>query len=79
MVSPEIELVKTLYDMKKKKFNDTHDISFYGINIELYVQDINSSCVSNGIYSVLDNKWIKEPKPMNSASKKNVEKEVEAW
>jgi len=35
--------------------------------------------VSNGIYSVLDNKWIKEPKPLHSASKKNIEKEIEAW
>ena len=32
-----------------------------GIGVELYVEDINTSSVSNGIYSVSQNRWIKEP------------------
>lgn len=79
LVSSQVELVQLIYDLSKTQFNKDYDISIYGINVELYVQDVNSACVSNGIYSVLDNKWIKEPKPLKSASKKNIDQELAAW
>lgn len=79
LVSNDTALVQTLYQFEKSKFNDNHDISIRGINIELYVQDVDSGIESNGIYSILDNKWVKEPKPINSATKKNVDKELQAW
>jgi hypothetical protein len=52
------------------------DIKIHGIEIELYIQDIRSTTVSNGIYSICDNVWIKEPKPIKSYTKHNTEKEL---
>lgn len=74
-----MELLQKIYDTKKAEFNKTFDIKLYDIDVELYIQNINSTTVSNGIYSVCDDNWVKEPKPMNSASKKNTEKEVGKW
>lgn len=73
------EILQALYDTKKSSFNKTMDIKIHGIEVELYVQDIKSGIVSNGIYSVCDNKWVKEPKPIKSITKHNVEKEVNRW
>ena len=55
------------------------DIKIHGIEIELYIQDIRSSTVSNGIYSICDNVWVKEPKPIKSYTKHNTEKELGSW
>lgn len=78
-VSTETELLQTVYDVKKSQFNKNYDVTVHGVEIELYVQDIKSTVVSNGIYSVCDDVWIKEPKPIKSATKHNTEKEVEKW
>ena len=74
-----IEVLEKIYNTKKSEFNKTYDIKLYGIDVEMYVQNINSTTVSNGIYSLCDDEWVKEPKPMNTASKKNTEKEVGKW
>lgn len=78
-VSSETEVLQTVYDLSKTKFNDNYDITINGVEIELYVQNINSSVMSNGIYSVLENAWIKEPKPITKVTKHSTEKEVEKW
>jgi len=51
-----------LYDAKKNHYNFTHDIKIKGIDVELYVQDSKQTHHSAGIYSVLNNKWLSEPK-----------------
>lgn len=56
------EIVQSLFNAEKQRFNITYDISIKGINAEVYVEDIRSSTVSNGIYSILNNEWIKFPK-----------------
>ena len=45
----------------KQLFNDEHDIFIYGIPVELYAEDSNSPGISNGIYSLTEDKWISEP------------------
>lgn len=55
------ELVE-LYDAKKNQYNSKFDIKIKEIPVELYVQDMNQPHTSAGIYSVLDDKWLKEPK-----------------
>ena len=79
VVDSNTELVKSIYDLKKSIFNKEHDITLHGVNVEVYVEDIKSNTVSNGIYSVCDNDWVKEPKLITSAKKHNTEKEVEKW
>ena len=47
---------------KKKIWNDEHDITIKGHEVELYVEDKDEENSSEGMYSVLDNTWHKQPK-----------------
>lgn len=51
-----------LYDAKKNVYNSRYNIKISDIDVELYVQDYKQKHHSAGIYSVLNNKWISEPK-----------------
>lgn len=79
LVSSDETVLKALYDAKKSSFNKNLNITIHGVEVEMYVQDINSGITSNGIYSVCDNKWVKEPKPITSVTKHNTEKEFHKW
>lgn len=60
------EILQAAYNALKTKFNNDYDISVHGVPIELYVEDINSTTLSNGVYSMIEDKWIKFPKPITS-------------
>lgn len=79
LLGKEDSVLKAYYEAKKASFNKETDIKIRGIDVELYVQDVRSITASNGIYSVCDDEWIKEPKPIKSATKHNTEKEVQKW
>lgn len=51
---------------EKKLFNDEYDISINGINVEIYVEDVGSNTMSNGIYSLFEDEWIKFPEPIEA-------------
>jgi len=55
------DLAEAFYTAKKKIWNDEHDIKIRGHEAELYVEDVATPPVSGGIYSILDNRWIKKP------------------
>ena len=73
------EILQALYNAKKTSFNNNTDIEIKGIPVEMYIQDINSMTNSNGIYSVCDNEWIKEPKPITSIKKYDTTEERTMW
>jgi len=52
-----------LYDAKKNVYNSKYNITIKDIDVELYVQDYKQKHHSAGIYSVLNDKWLSEPKP----------------
>ena len=54
-------ITNALYSAYRSLFNKKFDIDFYGIPVELYVETENSARVSNGVYSVKTDSWIKEP------------------
>jgi hypothetical protein len=54
--------LKALFDAKKNQYNFNHDVKIKGIDVELYVQPSKDKHHSAGIYSVLDDQWISEPK-----------------
>lgn len=54
--------LEELYTAKKNQFNSTYDIKVKGIDVELYVQDVQQPHHSAGIYSILNNRWISKPK-----------------
>jgi hypothetical protein len=56
------EVYRELFDAKKYQYNDQHTFKISGYDVELYVQNADEDPKSQGIYSVLDNKWISVPK-----------------
>jgi hypothetical protein len=56
--------LKPLFDAKKNQYNFQHDIKIYGIEVEVYVQSAADAHHSAGIYSVLDDRWLEQPKPV---------------
>jgi hypothetical protein len=49
---------------KKSLWNSGHDITIKGYTVELYAEDVNNDenkLVATGIYSLLHDKWIKQP------------------
>lgn len=55
------EDAQTLFDAIKASWNNKHDITMKGHDVELYIQDIDHKSTSASKYSVLRNEWIKEP------------------
>ena len=58
------EILMSLYNLQKSSFNKAYDISIHGVPVEMYVEDVNANTVSNGIYSLYREEWIKFPNPI---------------
>lgn len=58
------DVMKELFDAKKGLWNEQHDVKIKGYDIEVYVQDADEQHISSGMYSILNDQWIKEPKPV---------------
>lgn len=54
-------LAQLFYNNEKSKFNNDYDITIKGLPVEVYIEDINAGTKSNGIYSLLQDKWLKFP------------------
>jgi hypothetical protein len=59
-------LYKNLYDAKKNQYNFVYDIKIKNIDVELYVQDSSEPHTSSGVYSVLDDRWVKVPEKVEA-------------
>jgi predicted nucleotidyltransferase len=55
------DIAAAFYRAKKEVWNAQHDIMIRGHEVELYVEDVEEPPVSGGIYSVVNNRWIKKP------------------
>lgn len=55
------EDAQTLFDAIKVGWNNKHDITMKGHDVEIYVQDKAHIPTSASEYSVLNDKWLKEP------------------
>ena len=55
-------LLRLLYDYIKSSFSQKYDIMVKGHEVELYLEDIKTTAITNGIYSLKQDKWIKFPK-----------------
>lgn len=75
--SPEI--VNALYNLEKTNFNKNYDISIKGIPVELYVEDVQSGAVSNGIYSLLEDRWVKFPHRIDNVPQFDLSKQILIW
>lgn len=86
----EDNLYPIIYDNYKSIFNNKYELNFYGIPVEIYVETSDtilkedrkpSALRSCGAYSVLEDKWIKEPVVENipEIDTKKVDAEVDKW
>lgn len=56
------DLVQDFLKSKSSNWNKEHDVTIYGYDVELYVQDINEPHHSTGVYSILRDEWVTKPK-----------------
>ena len=65
---PELddEVYRELFNAKKYQYNDQHDIRVRGSDVELYVQPAEDNHISQGIYSVVQQKWLNVPRRLRA-------------
>lgn len=71
-LSMERDLVKKMVDSIKANWNKNHNIQVKAHRVELYIQDITESNRAMGIYSILNNRWVKFPQKLTLNLDKNV-------
>jgi hypothetical protein len=78
--SNQVDLYKELFNLKKIIFNEKHDITIFGYDVELYVQDESETHFSSGVYSVLFDEWANEPKKESvSIDKEKLKNKSKQW
>lgn len=60
-IEDTLKLHKVIYDAYKSAFNKKFEIELNKVPVELYVETQDTPLVSNGIYSVVNDEWVKEP------------------
>jgi hypothetical protein len=60
-ISSDAALAQIANNLEKANFNTKYSLGIKGIDVELYVEDVKAGTMSNGIFSVLKNEWIKKP------------------
>ena len=74
------KLTEELFRLKKTVFNAAHDIRIKGYETELFVQDSNEENSIQGIYSILNNEWLKKPEKENfKVDKKKLISKSNQW
>jgi hypothetical protein len=73
-------LYKELFNLKKQVFNDKHNIKIFGYDVELYAEDSKEPHYSSGVYSIMNNEWISNPKKFKENVDKSVlESKIKTW
>jgi hypothetical protein len=62
-IDGDAELVKAFFDAARMRWNGLHDITVYGYEVELYVENVGDAHRSSGVYSITNKEWIKAPDP----------------
>lgn len=62
-IDENVELVKGFFDNARMRWNDLHDITIYGYEVEIYVENLGEVHKSSGLYSITDDDWIAKPDP----------------
>ena len=60
-VNEDVDLVRKYLDAVEKAWKLQHDIKIKGYDVEIYCQDSNQPHHSTGIYSLMNDEWIKKP------------------
>jgi len=60
-IDENTELVREYFNAKTSNWNKKHNITVFGYEIELYVQNINEDHHSTGVFSLMNGEWIAQP------------------
>lgn len=63
LVDDNVDLVDAFFNARKNLWNNRHDIEIHGFDVEVYVQDANEPHYATGVYSIMNDRWLVEPKP----------------
>ena len=61
MIDENEDLVKGFFDAQRMRWNDIHDITIKDYDVEIYVENSGEDHKSTGVYSVMNDEWIKHP------------------
>jgi len=62
LVDKNEDFAEAYFTARKNLWNNEHDISISGYDVEIYVEDPDAKHTSSGIYSIMMDEWIKKPK-----------------
>ena len=79
-IDEDSSLVGEYFRAKTSLWNQKHKIFIKGYEVEIYIQDINETHHSTGVYSIINDEWIKKPgqKPLKY-DKSVVKKKVNSF
>lgn len=76
----DAEMIKELLDVKTRKWNDEHNITVKGFDVELYLQPEDQPHHSTGVYSLLNDEWVTKPeKQVVKLDKENIRKKYKGF
>lgn len=64
-IDDNIDLVKEFMAAKKNLWNNNHEITISGYEVEIYPEQSGEIHSSSGIYSIITNSWVREPSKFN--------------
>lgn len=59
--TPDDKYKKVIADKERKLWNLTHNIAINDFEVEVYIEDKSEFHASSGVYSIIEDKWIKKP------------------
>ena len=62
-IDENTELVEDFFYGAIWRWNELHDITIYGHEVEIFVENVGHVTHSAGIYSIMNNDWVVEPDP----------------
>lgn len=62
----EQDFYRDYFDTKKNLFNENHDLHIGSLPVEMYVEFTDQPPVSNGVYSLRKDEWIKFPEKLEA-------------
>ena len=65
-LNKDLDLVSRFFTLMKSHWNNKHNVEIDGYEIEVYVENMSEKHTATGLYSVMKDEWIKEPKPTDA-------------
>ena len=75
---------QTIFNKSRASYNSTRNISIRGFKVEVFVEGLDTPEVGGGVYSLVRNRWLKQPErlsrdPRDAEFKRNVGFFVKRW